>query len=309
MSLVTSTAFQNIPAIQTRSFVTLGTLANQDVDDDFLYQILVAFRAALVQANESHSNTVVSMLRCVCRIVPILQKNSRYILSIFWLAVCLLQSSYSAVYVEATILLRTSLEAMEEQQMFKDHSVQQVLMEGRAPLEEVTSQLDRLLKLSFDSNFSFTLAAIIFKGIRLRHFREHAEAALTTLLRITVRAERDSDAVNGFKCSPSPSILGYFLALLPTSTTADNYRKLLRDCNIGDAWHAEAGLLETELEAHVPVVTHSFLGIKDPETALFVATFAATILLTAQGDDAETEILYSILADLGIAYPEIVSLV
>jgi neurofibromin 1 len=284
-------------------------LANQDVDDDFLYQILVAFRAALVQANETHSNTVVSMLRCVCRIVPILQKNSRYILSIFWLAVSLLQSSYSAVYVEATILLRTSLESMEEQKMFKDRSVQKVLMDGRAPLEEVTGQLDRLLKFSFDSSFSFTLAAIIFKGIRLRHFREHAEAALTTLLRITVRAERDPDAVNGFKCSPSPSVLGYFLALLPMSTTVDSYRKLLRDCNIGDAWHAEAGLRETEQEARVPVVTHSFLGIKDPETALFIATFAATILSTAQGDDAETEILYSILADLGIAYPEIVSLV
>lgn len=309
MSLVTSTAFQNIPAIQTRSFVALATLANQDVDDDFLYQILVAFRAALLQADENHSNTVVSMLRCICRIIPILQKNSRYISSIFWLAVSLLQSSYSAFYVEATVLLRVSLEAMEEQGMFVNQSVQKVLMESRAPLEEITGQLDRLLKFSFESSFSFTLAAIAFKGMRLRNFREHTEAALTTLLRVTVRAEKDPDVTNGFKCSPSPSVLGYFLALLPASTTPDSYRKLLRECNIGDAWHAEAGLPETDQQVHVPTVTHNFLGIKDPETALFVATFAGTMLSTAQGDDAETEMLYSLLADLGSVYPDIVSLV
>lgn len=309
MSLVTSTAFQNIPAIQTRSFVALAALANQDVDDDFLYQILVAFRAALVQADENHSNTVVSMLRCICRIIPILQKNSRYISSIFWLAVSLLQSSYSAFYVEATILLRVSLEAMEEQGMFEEEPVDKVLLESRVPLEEITSQLDRLLKFSFDSSFSFTLAATIFKGMRLRHFKEYAEAALKTLLRVTVRAERDPDVTNGFKNCPSPSILGYFLALLPASTTAENYRNLLRECNIGDAWHADAGLPEIDHQTHVPTVTHTFLGANDPKTALFVATFVGTMLSTAQGDDAETEMLYSLLADLGNPYPEIVSLV
>lgn len=309
MSLVTSTAFQNIPAIQTRSFVALAALANQDVDDDFLYQILVAFRAALVQADENHSNTVVSMLRCICRVIPILQKNSRYISSVFWLAVSLLQSSYSAFYVEATILLRASLEAMEEQDMFRDRPVEVVLLEGRLPLEEITEQLDRLLKLSFESNFSFTLAAIIFKGMRLRHFKEYAEAALRTLLRVTVRAERDPDATRGFKCSPSTSVLGYFLALLPTSTTPESYRSLVRECDIGDAWLPDAGLPETEQQFYVPRVTHTFLNIIDPQTALFAATFIGTMLSTAQGDDAETEMLYSLLADLGHTYPDTVSLV
>jgi neurofibromin 1 len=309
MSLVTSTAFQNIPAIQTRSFVALAALANQDVDDDFLYQILVAFRAALVQADENHSNTVVSMLRCICRIIPILQKNSRYVSSIFWLAVSLLQSSYSAFYVEATILLRVSLEAMEEQGMFQEKSVEYVLLESRVALEEITEQLDRLLKLSFEASFSFTLAAIVFKGMRLRHLKEYAEAALMTLLRVTVRAERDADTLNGFRSSPSASVLGCFLALLPASTTPEAYRNLLRECDIGDAWHADAGLPETDKHTYVPRVTHSFLGVNDPQTALYVATFTGTMLSTAQGDDAETEMLYSLLADLGHAYPEIVSLV
>ncbi|KAL7332161.1 hypothetical protein PS15p_204242 [Mucor circinelloides] len=42
MGLVTSTAFYFNPAIQPRSFVTLGCLAQDEVDDDLIYQILVA---------------------------------------------------------------------------------------------------------------------------------------------------------------------------------------------------------------------------------------------------------------------------
>jgi len=80
MSLVASTSFQNIPAIQTRSFVAFATSADQDVDGDFLYQVQVVFRAALMQADENHLSTAVSMLQCLCLIIPILQKNSRYIL-------------------------------------------------------------------------------------------------------------------------------------------------------------------------------------------------------------------------------------
>ena len=44
MSLVTSSAFQLSPAIQTRSFVSLSILATSDVDDDLLYQMLVALK-------------------------------------------------------------------------------------------------------------------------------------------------------------------------------------------------------------------------------------------------------------------------
>ena len=40
MSLVTATAFQQSPAVQTRSFVVLAALAVSEVDDDFFYQIL-----------------------------------------------------------------------------------------------------------------------------------------------------------------------------------------------------------------------------------------------------------------------------
>jgi hypothetical protein len=94
MSLVTSTAFQQSPAVQTRSFVVLAALAVRQVDDDFLYQILVALRTALSKANETNTIVIVSMLRCLCRIVPAIAETSRYVCSLFWLAVALLQVSH-----------------------------------------------------------------------------------------------------------------------------------------------------------------------------------------------------------------------
>ena len=101
MSLITSSAFQLSPAVQTRAFVSLGVLATSDVDDDLLYQMLVAFKTALSQSSENETTSVVSMLRCIRNVVPALPRYSRYLCQLFWLAVALLQSSHLVLYVEA----------------------------------------------------------------------------------------------------------------------------------------------------------------------------------------------------------------
>ncbi|KXN84411.1 Neurofibromin, partial [Leucoagaricus sp. SymC.cos] len=187
-------------------------------------------------------------------------------------------------------------------------TISSINVRGRV-YHKLPEQLDRLLKFSFESSFSFTLAAVIFKGMRVRHLKEYAEAALKTLLRVTVKSERDPDATKAMRSSPSNSVLGYFLALLPAATTLDTYRNLIRECDIGEAWHIDAGLPELDAQVHVPQVTHTFLSVSDPQTALFLATFAGTMLSSSQGDDAESEMLYLLLADLGHSYPDIVSLV
>lgn len=309
MSLVTSTAFQVSPAVQTRSFVVLGTLATTDVDDDFLYQILVAFNTALGKANETHTMSVVSMLRCMCKIVPALTESSRYVPLLFWLAVSLLQASHFAFYVESTRLVRVTLETMEQRGMFKKEGVQSVLLESRIQLEQITSQLDDILKISFESSFSFSLASIIFKGIRHSGLKDSAEAVLRSLLSVAVRSQANDDLPSGFRDSISADALGYFLALLPLSTTHPSYRRLLDDCNIDDAWLPDAGLESIDEDEYgTPRISPAFLGINDSSTALLVTTFVGTMLTTAQGDDKETEILCSLLSDIASYFPQTVAM-
>ncbi|KAF8165773.1 hypothetical protein B0H34DRAFT_794124 [Crassisporium funariophilum] len=310
MSLVTATAFQQSPAVQTRSFIALAALAVSEVDDDFLYQILVAFKSALAKTNETNTMAIVSMLRCMCKIVPAIVETSRYLCVLFWLAVALLQSAHLAYYIEATWLLRVTLENMEEQGLFKNASVQAVLLEAREPLEEVSSQLDELLRVSFDTSFSFSLASIIFKGMRHSGLKDSAEAALRTLLQITSRAhEVNSDIPNGCKDSPCPEALGYFIALLTVSATPKAYHRLLRESNIDDAWVRDAGMPDPEDDdGAAPRLTPAILGVNDSTTALLTTSFVGTMLATAQGDDAETDILYGLLSSLATSYPEIVSI-
>lgn len=308
MSLVTATAFQLSPAVQTRSFTALGGLIIQDVDDDFIYQILVALKSALGKASETHTMSVVSMLRCLCKLVPSMTEGSRFVPLLFWLAVALLQSSYFAFYNEATCLLRVTLERLEEEGMFKDETVSAALIDARELLYETAYQLDDMLRLSFETSFSFSLAAIIFKGMRHTGLRDTAEAALRSLLGVTARSHDSNSGVgNGNLSALRFDVLGYFVALIPVSTTPASYRQLLRECNVDETWLPEAGLSDLN-SSNVPRITPEFLGINDSSTALLVTTFIGTMVGTAQGDDAETEICYSLLSDLANIYPETVSM-
>ena len=296
MGLVTSTAFQQIPAnLQVRLFIVIPTLVTTHVDDDVFYQVLVAFRAALAKADESNTGPIASMLRCIYKVIPALGE-SRYIGVLFWLAVALLQGSHPSYYAEASALLQATLKAMEKQGLFKNGSVQDVLLEIREPLEEVTSQLDDMLRLSFDYSFSFSLAAIIFKGLRHSTLKESAEAALRTLLEVTVASQESTD-----------EILGYFIALLPVSTTLKDFNRLLKESGFDSAWDAD-GISDDEDDGSAPRLNAELLNIRDSATALLVASFAGSILSTAQVDDAEAEILYGLISTLAFTYPDIVSM-
>ncbi|TFK24729.1 hypothetical protein FA15DRAFT_406917 [Coprinopsis marcescibilis] len=312
MSLVTATAFQLSTVVQTRSFVALGALATADVDDDFVYQIMVALRTCFTRATENNTITIVSMLRCLCRLVPALSPNSRYIPMFFWLAVALLQSAHAAFFSEAANLLRTSLEAMEELGYFRSHSVPTILLEHRGHLEDITIQLDDMLGISFETNFSLSMAHVIFKGMRHAFSKEAAEAALRSLLAVSARTHnqfnnRAFDGYSGILCA---DVLGYFLALFPAAATSTSYERLLKECLVDEAWHHEAGLPDEDSnDSSAPKISPNFLGINESNTALLVATFAATTVCTAQGDDAETEMLYSLLSELATGFPDVIALI
>ena len=298
MGLITSMVFQYSPAIQARGFIALGTLGTQDVDDDLMYQMLVAFKTALAASSETDTIVVVCMLRCTVKVVPALAHHSKYFDQLFWLAVALLQSSHFAFYIQATDLLRVTIEAAYRHGLFEDASVVDVMMRGRHHLDETLGQLDRLLGLSFESSFSYSLACVIFKGMRHSVLKTSAEAVLRVLLRVTIETtdlpddESDSSIHSG--------ALAYFLALLPLCRTPQKYAQLLEEANASDPD-------PPDMDA-VPRINLDILNLDKKNAALLLVSFVAAILTTAQGDDAETEMLYTLLSDVGHVYPEIISM-
>lgn len=310
MSLLVASAFQQSPCIQSRAFVVIGMLATQNVDDDLLYQMLVALKTALAATAQVHSEEdaaapIISMLRCITRVVPALETESRYLASLFWLAVALLHSSYLDFFEEAANMLSVTIETMEAQGFFSQDSVADVLLSMRMPLEDTAVQLDDLLGLSFQSSFSFSLVATIFKGIRVNSVQVPAQRALRALLKATARA--GGADMRGEPDAPLvPDALAYFLALLPVSTSRAKYKALVADSGAHSSWIPEsAGREESE---NVPRVASELLGISDNNTALLATSFMGVMLSGAQGDDAESEIVYTLLSDIASVYPDIVAL-
>ena len=290
--------------MQSRAFVILGALASSDVDDDLLYQILVAFKTALMTSNENDTTAIVSMLRCIRKLVPGLPENSRYLPHILWLAVALIQSSYVSLFAESARLLQTALEALEKQGAFEHEDVASVLISARAPLEDISSQLDSVLGLSFQCSFSFSMATAIFKGIRHPPTRDAAGDALLALLRISIRTSSTSLA-SGQPIDPES--LGYFLALLPLATDNSKYRQLLEDAGMGGDWATGIPALEDDDEEGVPKVPFSLLGVGDTTSALLAISFIVAMINSAH-TEREYSVLFLLLASASETYPEMVAL-
>jgi len=83
----------------------------------------------------------------------------------------------------------------------------------------------------------------------------------------------------------------------------------MEECYIAETWLPQPEIADDEEENHVPRVSPTLLGITDNTTALLVTSFVGVMLMTAQGDDAETELLYTLLCDIAVTYPDVVALV
>ncbi|PVG03445.1 hypothetical protein CPB86DRAFT_723065 [Serendipita vermifera] len=307
MSLVISTAF-HYSYIQSRAFVVMGVLATSDVDDDLLYQILVAFKNALATSLESDPATCVGILRCITKVVPGTPRNGRYLTQIVWLAVALMQYGDVGIFAEAANLLRAALETLDEQGAFADIPLSNFFFEARATLDEVTLQIDEFVGLSFETNFSFALSSIIFRGLRHPQTRvqESCSSLFHTLLRL---ASRNIGSVTGVPRSDrtiTGDALGFFLALIPTVPTTASFQDLLREAGAGTIW-LDTSARSTDSEdtgaARVPVAS---LGLHDEEVVFLAVTFLGSMLNSATANP-EREMLFSLLADMSDSYPRVIA--
>ncbi|KAF9579343.1 Ras GTPase activating protein ira2, partial [Lunasporangiospora selenospora] len=158
MGLVTSTAFQFNPAIQPRAFVALGCLAREEVDDDLLYQILVALRGALGMFVESDCNLIMSIVMCLTNITANLPADSRYLQHMFWLGLSIVEIGHVPLFTCALELLQAVLKVLDTNGFFVDEPLDEVLLRARQPMLDVTKELDESVGLNFETHFSFGVA-------------------------------------------------------------------------------------------------------------------------------------------------------
>lgn len=215
MSLVSSTAFQISPYIQGRAFAALGILATDHVDDDNLFQILVAFRKALEVSNQVETSYILSMLRCITNIVTALSPTSRYLPNLFWLPISLLQTPNVVLYKEALRLLEAILMAMDEHRTFDEETgIVDHLLDMREPFKGVTAGFEEDAGISFETSFTFSLTKLILRGTRTDQTRSTAVNTLYCLLRLISKSSPRADPQEPRR-QVDPDAVAYFVALWP----------------------------------------------------------------------------------------------
>ncbi|KAG0747979.1 hypothetical protein G6F62_000155 [Rhizopus arrhizus] len=297
MSLVTSTAFQFNPAIQPRSFIILGYLGREEIDDDLLYQILVALRGALAIFNESDPNLVVSIMMCLKNLVENLPSDSIYLLQLFWIAVTLVELNSPSIFATALELLEAVFRSLDAQGFFIGSQVSEVLLSARAPIADITQQLDGLCGVNFESHFSFAIAGIMMKGMRYSNMKMTIYNCLYTFLSIERKQHEKGNEVGTEKINTS--ILGYITALLPMAAKDDAVDDLLKLAGISENVGHDGKMYEGIFDK---------LDVPDNITALLVISLLATMNL-AVDTESERLFIYGLLSEAAISIPEVFVLI
>ncbi|CAJ2511131.1 Uu.00g067560.m01.CDS01 [Anthostomella pinea] len=232
MSLVASTAFQNNPAIQPRAFTVMGCLAREEVDDDLLYQVLVALRNSVARfGDESSSDMLVAVVTSLSKMIGKLTGASRYGLQLFWLAISLIRLVPTTRLFNCTALfLEAVLNNIGTSAELRSEKMPQILLQGRGQLEEATLPLDDVYGIHFTpDNFHFAICACLVRGLTDPLTKASALRVLSAFLEITAdgssnRASRNfSTALRG-----SP-----YLALIQArSATAEDVKECLWSAGI-----------------------------------------------------------------------------
>jgi len=187
MSLVASTAFQNNPAIQPRAFAVMGCLAREEVDDDLLYQVLVALRNSVGRFGEdSNSDMLVAIVTSLSKMMAKLPSASRYGLQLFWLAMSLLRLVPPSLFNCTALFLEAVLTNISTSGEMRGDKMVPFLLQGRGPLEDAALQLDDAYGINFThENFHYAACACLVRGLTDTATKSTALRVLSTLLDMT----------------------------------------------------------------------------------------------------------------------------
>lgn len=258
MGLVASTAFQSNPAIQPRAFAVMGCLAREDVDDDLLYQVLVALRNSVNRMIEDNDyELLVAIVTSLTKMMENLPTASRYGLQLFWLALSLVRIVPIGLYNCSVYLLEAALLNIQTSGEFADGKMVSVLLQGRIPIEDIAMKLDEAYGVHFNiENFHFAMCTILMKGLSDNLTKASTLKVMATFLSVATNTAGPEGAF-----PHDVSLYPYLAISLARASTVEEAKDLLRLAGLTSAGQTpEAALKMVDLDI-----------IKDKELLLIAA--------------------------------------
>lgn len=224
MSLIASTAFQSNPAIQPRAFAVMGCLAREDVDDDLLYQVLVALRNSIERfVDDNDSEMLIAIVTALTKMMEKLPTASRYGLQLFWLAMSLVRLVPVDLFNCAALFLEAVLGNISTSGEFQGGRMVPVLLQGRLPLEDAASELDVIYGVHFtQENFHFAVCASLAKGLSETTTKPTALRVLSTFLETY-----SSNMPAGYRYPEDSTCLPYLGLLISRALSAEEAKEAL----------------------------------------------------------------------------------
>jgi neurofibromin 1 len=303
-SLVTSTAFQYNPIIQSRAFVLLGCLAQGEIDDDLLYQILVSLRGSISEwANSNSDMPMISIVTCLSKVVKILPTRSRYLPQMFWLGIAMIQCGHVPLFKAGVELVYATVQCLWDRRMAVTEGTDFIsyLLDARSEFREAACKLDDETGVDFVINFSFGMAALLVKGLRHPSTKDSTTQLMRAMLHYSaVDGEGEIKSQQG---RISESQLGFFIGLLPTATRPEDFGTLLQLAGV------EGKFCEAAVQARKEGYNGLFDYLDGPGNtiSLLLVTLATSLLQHAESDH-EKLLLYGFLEEAARAIPAIVSI-
>lgn len=273
----------------------LGCLAQDELDDDLLYQILVVLHNELAKFDENNPDLVISIMMCLVNIIDNLSPTSRYLKTMFWLAISMIEMNHPSIFPYAVKLLQSVLRTLDTHKCFDRRSIEEVLMEARVPFANISARIDEAAGFSFDTQFSFAVACILLKGYKNSDTRESIFTCLMTFLEIETKSSLRPNIID-VRC------LGYLCGLLPIAAKNDSLGELLHLAGI-DGIDAES--LNTP---NVYTTIWRAIDIPNNTTGILLVSFLVSLLGLAE-NESERLFLYGLLSRAAVSTPEVFSLV
>lgn len=265
MSLVASTAFQSNPAIQPRAFTVMGCLAREDVDDDLLYQVLVALRSSIGRfTEENDSEMLIAIVTSLTKMMDKLPSASRYGMQMFWLALSLVRLVPIALFNCSALFLDAVLSNIATSGEFKGGRMVSTLLQGRVPLEDAALQLDEIYGIHFNiENFHFALCATLVKGLTDSVTKGTAIRVLSTFLETTsASVPPENQFPNDLSCLP---YLGILMSRAVTPEEAKENLWLAGWASASDDMTSEdvLGVVDLQIVKDKELLLNAAIGIVD----------------------------------------------
>ena len=224
MGLVASTAFQSNPAIQPKAFTVMGCLASENVDDDLLYQVLVALRTGISRfLEDGDSELLIAIINTLTKMVANLSPTSRYVKQLLWLGTSLVRLVPQALFQCAASLLVAVVKVLAVRGAFADSQMATVLLQGRVTAERLLAELDDRVEVRFTPHtFHIALTVCLIKGLTDSTTQATTMRIFSTLLEIASLSVPTDQ-----RHATDLAVLPYILVLGTRATTVEERREIM----------------------------------------------------------------------------------